>query len=406
VRKPGHAPAFALAIAHTTRHPPGTLLDRHSPRLVVALFTATLLAAVGTSAPAHAALRKAQRQPLELNAFGPTQPLTETAWLVDRVGKNRRFDLGSDSLLGLLAHFVEPARNRAPEWRSFWHGRFGRNNFLLHPKLVWLGSEAEVAEVAAVGGSAGEPNFEAAEGSWRFELRGPEQIQPFDISRAEVLPDWSLDVQAPEPDFWGITQRQYCPRWKSPRPVSVVRYDGAEYTRMALVDCQGAIAADALDRLSVLARPPATPKPEMPLPLEPDEDAPGGEWLPRVKLLHPRLIWAVQKIAEAFPNRSIFIMSGYRRDAHSSYHQKGRALDLYVTGVDNADLFRYCHTLSDVGCGFYPNSKFVHVDVRPYGTHRVAWVDISEPGARSEYVTSWPGILAGPDELSAGGAAE
>lgn len=351
------------------------------------------------SVPAHAAVRRAPRQPLELNVFGPTQPLTETAWLVDRVGKNRRFDLGSDALLGLLERFVEPARNRAPEWRSFWHGRFGRNNFLMHPKLVWLGAAPDLVAAADA------PSLDA-ESSWRFELRGPEQLQPFDISRADVLPDWSLDVQAPEPDFFGITQRQYCPRWKSPKPVSVVRYDGAEYTRMALVDCQGAIAADALDRLSVLARPPATPKPEMPLPLEPDEDAPGGEWLPRVKLLHPRLIWAVQKIAEAFPNRSIFIMSGYRRDAHGSYHQKGRALDLYVTGVDNADLFRYCHTLNDVGCGFYPNSKFVHVDVRPYGTHRVAWVDVSEPGARPEYVTSWPGVLAGPEELSAGGSGE
>ena len=373
------------------RHPSGTLLARNRYCLVTLL---AVLASVCSSLPARAAFRKPQRQPLELSVFGPTQPLTETAWLVDRVGKNRRYDLGSDSLLGLLEHFVEPARERAPEWRSFWHGRFGRNNFLMHPKLVWLGV-------------AGEPSLEAAESSWRFELRGPEQIQPFDISRAEVLPDWSLDVQAPEPDFLGITQRQYCPRWKSPRPVSVVRYDGAEYTRMALVDCQGAIAADALDRLSVLARPPATPKPEMPLPLEPDEDAPGGEWLSRVKLLHPRLIWAVQKIAEAFPNHSIFIMSGYRRDAHGSNHQKGRALDLYVTGVDNADLFRFCHTLNDVGCGFYPNSKFVHVDVRPYGTHRVAWVDISEPGTPSEYVTSWPGLFANPyEELSASGSGE
>jgi uncharacterized protein DUF882 len=384
------------------------LLDFHRSRVVFALAASTLLAGLCSAPSAHAALRKAPRQPLELNVFGPTQPLTETAWLVDRVGKNRRFDLVSDSLLGLLAHFVEPARNRAPEWRSFWHGRFGRNNFLMHPKLVWLGGAAGPAldGVSGTEETVVEPSLDAAESSWRFELRGPEQIQPFDISRAEVLPDWSLEVRAPEPDFFGITQRQFCPRWKSPRAVSVVRYDGAEYTRMALVDCQGAIAADALDQLSVLARPPSTPKPEMPLPLEPDEDAPGGEWLPRVKLLHPRLIWAVQKIAEAFPNRSIFIMSGYRRDAHGSYHQKGRALDLYVTGVDNADLFRYCHTLNDVGCGFYPNSKFVHVDVRPYGTHRVAWVDISEPGARSEYVTSWPGVLAGPEELSASGAGE
>jgi len=397
--------AFALAISGATRHPPGTLLNCHCLRLA-ALAAATSLAALCSSSSAHAALRQKPREPFELNVFGPTQPLTETAWLVDRVGKNRRFDLGSDSLLALLERFVEPARNRAPEWRSFWHGRFGRNNFQMHPKLVWLGGVVGEAGVVAEVGVAGEPSLEPAQSSWSFELRGPEQIAPFDISRAEVLPDWALDVQAPEPDYFGITQRPFCPRWKAPKPVSVVRYDGAEYTRMALVDCDGAIAADALDRLSVLARPPATPKPEMPLPLEPDEDAPLGEWLPRVKLLHPRLIWAVQKIAEAFPNRSIFIMSGYRRDAHDSYHQKGRALDLYVTGVDNADLFRYCHTLNDVGCGFYPNSKFVHVDVRPYGTHRVSWVDISEPGARPEYVSSWPGVVIDPQELIAAGLAE
>ena len=336
-------------------------------------------------------MRKPHRAPLELNAFGPTRPLNETAWLVARVGQNRRFDLGSESLLALLERFVEPQRDRTPEWRSFWHGRYGRNNFQMHPSLVWLG------------GVAGEANLELAESSWRFELRGPELAQSFDFARADVLPDWSLDVQAPEPDFLGVTQRKYCPRWKAPRSVSVVRYDGAEWARLPLVDCDGAIAPDALDRLSVLARPPATPKPDMPLPLEPDGAASGGEWLPRVKLLHPRLIWAVQQIAEAFPNRSIFIMSGYRRDAHGSYHQKGRALDLYVAGVENADLFRYCHTLQDVGCGFYPNNKFVHVDVRPFGTHRVAWVDVSEPGAPSEYVTSWPGILG---DLSGGASGE
>ncbi|HYQ41194.1 MAG TPA: D-Ala-D-Ala carboxypeptidase family metallohydrolase [Polyangiaceae bacterium] len=394
MRKLGLAPAFALAIAYDWMHASGALLARIRPWLVFAL---TSLSGVCAVAPAHAALRKPHREPLQLNAFGPALPLTETAWLTERVGQNHRFDLGSDSLLALLERFVEPARNRSPEWRSFWHGRFGRNNFLMYPKLVWLGG---------VGG-AGESSLEAAESSWGFELRVPEQLRPFDISRTEVLPDWSLDVQAPAPDFFGITQRQSCPRWKAPKPVSVVRYDGAEYTRMALVDCDGAIAADALDRLSVLARPPATPKPEMPLPLEPDEDALGGEWLPRVKLLHPRLIWVVQKIAEAFPNRSIFIMSGYRRDAHASNHQKGRALDLYVTGVDNADLFRVCHNLGDVGCGYYPNSKFVHVDVRPYGSHRVAWVDISEPGAPPEYVSSWPGLLTNPyDELSTSAAGE
>jgi hypothetical protein len=355
-----------------------------------------LSAALCVAAPAAAALRKSHRAPLELNVFGPARPLTETAWLLDRVGRNRRFDLGSEPELALLERYVEPGQDRMPEWRSFWHGRYGRNHFQLHPKLNWSSTESIAFEP--------DTSVESdAPGAFALlELRAPEFAQPFDFSRAEVLPDWSLGVEAPEPELLGVTQRPLCPRWKLPHAVSVVRYDGAEWTHMPLLDCEGAIAADALDRLSVLARPPATPKPDLPLPLEPDEDASGGEWLPRVKLLHPRLIWAVEKIAEAFPGRSIFIMSGYRRDAHGSYHQQGRALDLFVTGVDNSNLFRFCRTLNDVGCGFYPNNKFVHVDVRPFGTHRVAWVDVSQPGEPSQYVTSWPGILNDSHALSAG----
>ncbi len=340
-----------------------------------------MLAGLCGASPAHARIRQPKRAPLELNVFGPTRPLTETAWLLDRVEQKRRFELGSDGLLSLLQRYDEPGQNRAPEWRSFWHGRYGRNNFSLHPKLVWFGVEA------------GESSDEAAQSSWSFELRGPRETQPFDFTRADVLPDWALGVEPPEPELFGLRQQKYCPRWKQPRAVSVVRYDGAEFMRQPLIDCQGAITPDTLDKLSVLARPPATPRPDFPLPLEPDEAAPGGEWLPKVKLVNPRLIWAVQQIAEAFPNRSIFIMSGYRREGHGNYHQQGRALDLYVAGVDNADLFRFCHTLNDVGCGFYPNNKFVHVDVRPFGSHRPAWVDISEPGQPSEYVSSWPGVL-------------
>ncbi|HTA88496.1 MAG TPA: D-Ala-D-Ala carboxypeptidase family metallohydrolase [Polyangiaceae bacterium] len=361
---------------------------------------ALLGAALGAVLPTQASARLARRAPLELNVLGPARALTDSAWLMDRVGKNRRFDLGGEPLLTLLDHYFEPGRDRPPEWQSFWHGRYGRNNFQLHPKLLWSGSPSGETD------GANETRWSDAVDDWfPLELRELNTTQPFDVSRAEVLPDWSLDVGAPEPEFANVSQRKYCPRWKAPHAVSVARYDGAEWVRQPLVDCEGGIAPDALDKLSVLARPPATPKPEMPLPLEPADDAPSGEWLPKVKLLHPRVIWAVEKIAEAFPNRTIFIMSGYRRDAHGSYHQKGRALDLYVTGVSNTDLFRFCRTLNDVGCGFYPNNKFVHVDVRPFGTHRVAWVDVSAPGEPSQYVMSWPGVL-GSSELSAGATAE
>jgi hypothetical protein len=38
--------------------------------------------------------------------------------------------------------------------------------------------------------------------------------------------------------------------------------------------------------------------------------------------------------------------------------------------------------LDQVGVGYYPNSSFVHVDVRSQNTQ---WVDRSSPGERPEY---------------------
>src|SRR5262249_40692880 len=42
----------------------------------------------------------------------------------------------------------------------------------------------------------------------------------------------------------------------------------------------------------------------------------------------------------------------------------------------------YCRSLTATGCGYYPRSTFVHVDVRePYAQ----WVDWSAPGQRPRY---------------------
>jgi hypothetical protein len=173
--------------------------------------------------------------------------------------------------------------------------------------------------------------------------------------------------------------------------VTILRYAG-EAQSLTLTDCEGVLESDAVDAISVLARPPGTPRPELPLPFEPEGEA--GEWAPSVRLLHPRLVWVVSELARAFPRHAIVLMSGYRPDAHSGKHKVGQALDLYVQGVTNEELFAVCRTLSDVGCGYYPNNRFVHVDVRPYGTGRVRWVDTSNPGEPSRYVAGWPGVLA------------
>ena len=62
-------------------------------------------------------------------------------------------------------------------------------------------------------------------------------------------------------------------------------------------------------------------------------------------------------------------------------------------GVPNRDLFLFCRKLRDVGCGYYPYTNFVHVDVRAYGSGHPMWIDASPPGMPPHYVDSWPGVV-------------
>jgi hypothetical protein len=201
---------------------------------------------------------------------------------------------------------------------------------------------------------------------------------------------WSLPPSRPIPDF-------RCRR----RPVRFIRY-GAESDAFALVKCDGAVAPQALDRLTLMVRVSDAPRPGELLPDEPDPEVVNrGEWVAGVRLVHPRLLWVLQRIADAFPWRSIYVYSGYRPGAtvggrpsgHHSLHSEARAVDIRVMDVPNEALFQLCHTLLDVGCGFYPNSKFVHVDIRRPGTGHPFWIDASGPGEASRYVDAWPGVV-------------
>ena len=80
-----------------------------------------------------------------------------------------------------------------------------------------------------------------------------------------------------------------------------------------------------------------------------------------------------------------------RAGTHVSKHAFGRALDISVQGIENEELLALCHKLPYVGCGYYPNGKFVHVDIRFGGSG--LWVDVSAPGTPSRYVNDWPGVV-------------
>jgi hypothetical protein len=280
-----------------------------------------------------------------------------------------RLDAPGDRRFSLLERFSNPAVETPPPATRFLFGPWGLERW----------SRLELTAPSSLPFAAGVPADPwlarrrdwAAAWAWR-----PDAGERSVADAAAWLP-WTS--QGPS--------RRPCSR----RPVGFVRF-GAEADRFSLLGCDGAVAFEAVDRLSVMLRPVGVARPELPLPDSPEQDAPDGEWVRSIKMVHPRLVWLVQQIADAFPGRTLYVVSGYRRGAHEGMHGKGRAIDLAVQGVSNERVYRACRRLLDVGCGFYPSHDFVHVDVRPPGTGQAYWVDVSEPGEPSRYVDSWPGI--------------
>jgi uncharacterized protein YcbK (DUF882 family) len=101
----------------------------------------------------------------------------------------------------------------------------------------------------------------------------------------------------------------------------------------------------------------------------------------------PRLIELVGTVSNHFGSRRLEIISGFRPYSPTQYtahsnHNIGHAMDFRVVGVPNEVLRDYCRTLKDVGVGYYPNSTFVHLDVR---SSPAFWIDFSRPGEPPRY---------------------
>lgn len=124
---------------------------------------------------------------------------------------------------------------------------------------------------------------------------------------------------------------------------------------------RGGFAVDDLDRAAHVLREPST----------------GNE-----HPVDPRLLDLVYRIQTHFAAQEIRIISGYRtpRGGSTSNHGKGRAMDIVVPGVQNDEVAKFVREQGFVGCGTYPVSGFVHVDIRE---RSYFWVDTSGPGKRS-----------------------
>lgn len=92
-----------------------------------------------------------------------------------------------------------------------------------------------------------------------------------------------------------------------------------------------------------------------------------------------RLLQLLSHVSDVFGGRPVRLVSGYRTNSYfkDSRHRHSSAIDFSIPGVPNSAIRDYMLQLGNVGVGYYPNSSFVHLDVRARSAY---WVDYAGPG--------------------------
>jgi uncharacterized protein YcbK (DUF882 family) len=104
--------------------------------------------------------------------------------------------------------------------------------------------------------------------------------------------------------------------------------------------------------------------------------------------MNPRLLHLLFETGRHWPGQHLEVVSGFRhpsvaKNPHSP-HMKGLACDFRVVGVTNTELRDYLRrAFQHIGVGYYPNSSFVHLDVRQGPS--AFWIDYSGPGENAVY---------------------
>jgi LysM repeat protein len=153
---------------------------------------------------------------------------------------------------------------------------------------------------------------------------------------------------------------------KRPGRVELFRVATAKSLTISLVDARGRVRAQAPNQLAAFLKPRNSTKQKAP---------------------QKRLITLLAQVSDHFGGRKIHVVSGYRvaggYTSHESRHVAGAAIDMRVEGVPNRVLCDYLRHFDDVGVGFYPNSTFIHFDVRERNAY---WIDVSGPGQKPTYL--------------------
>jgi len=96
-----------------------------------------------------------------------------------------------------------------------------------------------------------------------------------------------------------------------------------------------------------------------------------------------RLLTQLYQLQQSF-DAPMDVVSGYRHKARkTSRHFRGHAVDFRVKGVPVKRVWEACKRFKNTGCGYYPKSGFVHMDVRDKS---YSWIDVSGPGESARYV--------------------
>ncbi|MDP3275462.1 MAG: LysM peptidoglycan-binding domain-containing protein [Deltaproteobacteria bacterium] len=107
-------------------------------------------------------------------------------------------------------------------------------------------------------------------------------------------------------------------------------------------------------------------------------DAAEGQRQPPPIALHPRLVFALSRIAAHFSGKTLRISPSGRAQSTeptgpTTNHGRGTAVDLRIDNVSIQALHEFCLTLDRVGCGNHRRAGYVHVDVR---RERATWDDV------------------------------
>ena len=157
----------------------------------------------------------------------------------------------------------------------------------------------------------------------------------------------------------------YAAKAKTPGVIHVHRAGMGEELDVRIADSGGKVSANTLKTFEKLLR------------------SPSGANHP----IEARLISLLGTVSNHFGSRKIEVVSGFRPYTPTQYtphsnHNHGKAIDFRIPGVPNEAVRDFCRTLRNVGCGYYPNSTFVHLDVRESSAF---WIDYSKPGEPPRY---------------------